>query len=301
MDNTGYEAAFEDAKKSEEMLGDFCDHLMSLPNLCCVTTKELNDSKWKPPFRNGLIVLNLNVHADEATPGVHLTCIPYSGDCNRGPRVQASLGKAMAGMGYPSTWKDVLDENGHRVPMVGKNGETIRNKDGSVRYQQEPDKQGIIDWIEDQKKWIQKEMKRRYDWDREYKGSHPRGNLSTPDYKVARAKERLEECQTRFNQTLYQYENRIYELSTQLDSQVVDQLDNSTNQEIIDKYLAVCSDEEYDRIVQMAASYLDQLARMEQDRVRKELAQQIREADEKVTKTNKQTDLKNITRSYFPS
>lgn len=296
MDNTGYEAAFEDAKKAEEILGDFCDHLMSLPNLCCVTTKELNDPKWKPPFRNGLIVLNLNVHADEATPGVHLTCIPYSGDCNRGPRVQASLGKAMAGMGYPSTWKDVLDENGHRVPKVGKNGETIRNKDGSVRYQQEPDKQGIIDWIEDQKKWIQKEMKRRYDWDREYKGSHPRGNLSTPDYKVARAKERLEECQTRFNQTLYQYENRIYELSTQLDSQVVDQLDNSTNQEIIDKYLAVCSDEEYDRIVQMAANYLDQLARKEQDRARKELAQQIREADEKVVKSNKQFDIENITR-----
>lgn len=48
MDNTGYEAAFEDAKKSETLLKDFCDHLMTQHNVCFVTTTELNDLKWQP-------------------------------------------------------------------------------------------------------------------------------------------------------------------------------------------------------------------------------------------------------------
>ena len=81
-----------------------------------MTTQELTNPNWQPPFRHGLIILNLTMHADEATPGIHLTCIPYSRDCKRGPAVQASLGRALTGMGYPSTWKDVLDENGERVP-----------------------------------------------------------------------------------------------------------------------------------------------------------------------------------------
>lgn len=75
-DNTGYADSFVDAKHAEEILGDFCDHLLTQSNLCTVTTKELNDPNWQPPFKNGLIVLNLTVHADEATPGIHLTCIP---------------------------------------------------------------------------------------------------------------------------------------------------------------------------------------------------------------------------------
>ena len=162
MANTGYNYAFKDAKQAEMLLKDFCDHLMGDPYLCFVTTKELKNPSWTPPFRNGLIVLNLNVHCDEATPGVHLTCIPYSRGCKRGPDVQASLGRAMTGMGYPSTWKDVLDENGERIPKRDKNRNTIYNTDGTVRYQLEPDRQGIIDWIEDQKKWIQKEMQERY-------------------------------------------------------------------------------------------------------------------------------------------
>ena len=137
MDNTGYEAAFADAKKSEELLKDFADHLMFQSNICCVTTKELEDPDWQPPFANGLMVLNLTVHADEATPGVHLTCIPYSRNCKRGPKVQAALGRAMAGMGYPSTWKDVLDENGERIPKRTKKDEVIYNKDGSIRYKQD--------------------------------------------------------------------------------------------------------------------------------------------------------------------
>lgn len=106
----------------------------------------------------------LFIHCDEATPGIHLTCIPYSRGCKRGPEVQAALGRAMTGMGYPSTWTDVLDENGERVPKRDKSGEVIHNADGTARYKQEPDRQGIIDWIEDQKRWIQNEMEWRYGW-----------------------------------------------------------------------------------------------------------------------------------------
>lgn len=74
-----------------------------------------------------------------------------------------------------------------------KHAEAKNAKDGTTRYQQEPEKQEILDWIEDQKKWIQSEMEYRYGWEWEYKGSHPRGNLSAPDYQIARAKERRQE------------------------------------------------------------------------------------------------------------
>lgn len=222
-DNTGYVKSFADAKRSEEILVDYCDHLLTQPNLCTVTTKELNNPNWQPPFKNGLIILNLTVHSDEATPGIHLTCIPYSRDCMRGPAVQASMCRALAGMGYPSTWKDSLDENGKRIPKKNRNGNIIYNRDGSIRYQQEPDKQGIVDWIDEQKQWIQQEMKKRYDWDREYKGAHPRGNLSTPDYQAARAKERQEEYLHLLNESLTKYDERIYELTLKLDDAVEQQ------------------------------------------------------------------------------
>lgn len=89
MDNTGYFAAFDDAKKSEAILKDYCNHLMQQKNVCFVTTKELDNPKWQPPFKHGLIVANLTVHCDEATPGIHMTVIPYSRGCKRGPEVQA--------------------------------------------------------------------------------------------------------------------------------------------------------------------------------------------------------------------
>lgn len=282
MDNTGYALAFQDAKQSEELMKDFCDHLMENPHLCCITTKELNDPKWEPPFQHGLIVLNLTMHADEATPGVHLTCIPYSRNCSRGPKVQASLGRAMTGMGYPSTWVDVLDENGERIPKRNKDNEIIYNKDGSIRYQQKPDKQGIIDWVEEQKAWIQQEMKRRYDWDREYKGSHPRGNLSTPDYQAARAKERQEEYDNLLRASLSQYEDRVEALSLSLDRKIDDCFQNSDNQSLIEQYLRICTDEEYEEVVQKAATFLDKLAISESENHRSKLNTQIQAANEKM-------------------
>lgn len=286
-DNTGYVKSFADAKRSEEILSDYCDHLLAQPNLCTVTTKELNDPNWQPPFKNGLIILNLTVHADEATPGIHLTCIPYSRDCKRGPSVQASMGKALAGMGYPSTWKESIDENGERIPKKNKKGDIIYNQDGSTRYKQEPDKQGIIDWIEEQKQWIQTEMKKRYDWDREYKGSHSRGNLSTPDYQAARAKERQEEYQSLLNESLAKYDERIYELTLKLDDAVEQQWQQASNQEIIERYLSVCTDKEYDFILGRASAYLDQLAYTEQTMHRNKLIAKIQAAENKLSHSEK--------------
>ena len=291
MDNTRYHAAYEDAKKAETLLKDFCDHLLTLHNICFVTTKELNDSTWQPPFRNGLIILNLTMHTDEATPGIHLTCIPYSQDCKRGPKIQATLGRTMTGMGYPSTWRDILDENGQPIPKRNKNGDIIYNKDGTIRYLQQPDKQGVIDWIEEQKLWLHKEMCRRYGWEREYKGSHPRGNLSTPDYKAAMAKKRKEEIEQLLVSSLKQYEARTLELSEALYDTVTPYLEQDTNQQLINRYLAVCSDEEYDAIVKKAFTYLDNLALTEQQKLRKSLIQQIQDADKRRMSDKKTHDL----------
>lgn len=294
MDNTGYIHAPEDAQRSEVLLRDFCDHLMENPRLCCITTKELNDPLWEPPFSNGLIVLNLTLHADEATPGIHLTCIPYSRNCKRGPAVQASLGKALTGMGYPSTWKDKLDEHGQRIPKRDRNGTIIYNEDGTVRYQQDPDKQGILDWIEEQKQWLQEEMICRYNWNRVYKGSPPRGNLSIPDYRVARAKERQEEFQRLLDQSIISYDARVHELTLKLDGAVERQWKDITSQDIIDHYLRLCSDEEYDSILNKASIYLDQLPLNEQQNLRKKLVEKIQAA-------KSQTRLSNILPNSTPT
>lgn len=283
MDNTGYEAAFANAKQSEELLKDFTDHLIMLPNICSVTTKELEDPNWQPPFTNGLIILNLTMHADEATPGVHMTCIPYSRNCKRGPKVQAALGRAMAGMGYPSTWKDVLDDSGERIPKKNKDGEIIYNKDGSIRYRQEPDKQGIIDWIEDQKCWLQKEMMRRYGWEREYKGSHPRGNLSTPDYQVARSRERLEALQQDFDRTLQEYEQQIIQETDKLAEAVDGMLGHTTEFDLFFRYLNECPEKEYDELIDRAARYFADLAAEKERRALSKLISLAEERREEAT------------------
>ena len=279
MDNTGYANAYTDAKQAEALLGDFCDHLLAQPNLCCVTTKELETPNWQPPFQNGLIILNLTVHADEATPGAHLTCIPYSRNCSRGPKVQAAMGRALTGMGYPSTWRDALDEDGKRIPKKNKNGEILRNQDGSIRYQQIPVQQGIIDWIENQKTWLQKEMKRRYDWEREYKGSHPRGNLSTPDYQAARARERQEQYEQLLQSSIAQYQETVGGLSIALDEKVNDFFRNTTMQNMIEHYLRLCSDEEYEAVANRAADYINRLAVQENDKRYEGIMERIREAE----------------------
>lgn len=83
MDNTGYRDAVVDAYKAEFLLKDYCDHLMQSEHIYFVTTKDLETPDWQPPFKNGLIVLNLTVHCDEATPGIHLTCPSFCKETNQ--------------------------------------------------------------------------------------------------------------------------------------------------------------------------------------------------------------------------
>lgn len=284
MDNTGYRNAPLDAYRSELLLKDFCDHLMESKNICYVTTKDLETPGWQPPFKNGLIVLNLTCHCDEATPGIHLTCIPYSRGCKRGPDVQAALGRAMAGMGYPSTWKDVLDEHGERVPKRDKAGKVILNKDGTVRYKQEPDGQGIIDWIEVQKEWIQNEMARRYGWHREYKGSHPRGNLSTPDYQAARAKERKEDFERQMEELQSSFELRIDAKIEQLYTASQDIWYITNGWEKLIRYLQMCPEEDYLEYIERAEEYIAGLPQAEQTRAKIQLQEVIRTAEMKQAK-----------------
>lgn len=228
--------------------------------------------------RNGIQFSHHNV--------VHMTCIPYSRNRKRGPKVQAALGRAMAGMGYPSTWKDVLDDSGERIPKKNKDGEIIDNKDGSIRYQQEPDKQGIIDWIEDQKKWLQKEMMRRYGWDREYKGSHPRGNLSTPDYQVARSRERLEVLQHDFDKVIQDYEHEIIQETDKLAEAVDGMLSHTTEFDLFFRYLNECPENEYEELIDRAAQYFADLAAQKESRT---LSKLIAAAESRGAKSNPST------------
>lgn len=281
MDNTGYDAAWNDAMKSEELLKDFCDHLLQQKNICFVTTEELARPDWQPPFHNGLILLNLSMHGDEATPGIHMTCIPYSRNCKRGPAVQPSVSRVFMGMGYPSTWKEALDEKGNPIPKLDRNGEIVHNKDGSVRYKKEPDGQGVLDWIEEQKRWIQNEMLKRYDWLREYKGSHSRGNLTTPDYKVARAEERCQEIERQMDIMLISFTKHIDEKINLLD-EVIDGVWQDTHEwNNIIRYLKTCPEEEYKKLYKRARDFLDGLPQKESICAKQMLDEMIRQAHTK--------------------
>lgn len=295
MDNTGYRAAPEDAAKSEALLHDFCDHLMMDSHLCAVTSRELEDPNWKPPFKYGLLVLNLSLHADEATPGVHLTCIPYASGFRRGPEVQPAMGKAFAGMGYPSTWQNVLDDQGQPIPKRDKEGNRILNQDGSIRYKQEPAGQGVIDWIENQKRWLQKEMERRYQWGREYKGSHPRGNLTIPDYKAARAAERLNELELRMQIALQEYAQQIDELTENLTTQIDESFPNITEWEIICRYLNICPEEEYQEILKRADEYILSLPQEESRKAKLSLSKMIQMAQSQSSPKEKERQAKSKT------
>lgn len=176
----------------------------------------------------------------------------------------------------------MLDENGTPIPKKNKDGEVIRNKDGSVRYQQEPAGQGILDWIAVQKQWLQKEMKQRYDWDREYKGSHPRGNLSTPDYKAARAKERQNQYEQLLQASISQYQKTVEKLSIALDEKLDTFFQHATNQDMIAQYLQLCPDEEYEAVASHAAAYLDRLAVMENDKRYQSIVAQIQKAEDRL-------------------
>ena len=143
----------------------------------------------------------------------------------------------------------------------------------------------------DQKRWIQEEMMRRYDWSREYKGSHPRGNLSTPDYKIARAKERQAEIEKQVQDVLSNATARIEKLLRLLNSSAdyICKNDNSTS--LLAHYINSCSDEEYERILQQAEEYMKSISRNEKIKVHQALNEIIQNAGMKQKEQSKpQTD-----------
>lgn len=198
----------------------------------------------------------------------------------------------MTGMGYPSTWKDVLDENGKKIPKRTRDGNVILNKDGTIRYRQEPDKQGIIDWIEDQKNWIEKEMMHRYGWKREYKGSHPRGNLSTPDYQVARAFERQQEAEHKINEMLNSFVSHVDTQIERLNESVDKVWHHSGDWEKVIRYLKTCPQEDYDKFLDQAERYLDSLPEIERKNIKAKLDAQIYKATKKHNNQHAQQDNK---------
>ena len=169
----------------------------------------------------------------------------------------------------------MLDDQGQPIPKRDKEGNIIHNKDGSVRFKQEPAGQGIIDWIEDQKRWIQQEMVRRYQWDREYKGSHPRGNLTIPDYKAARAAERVRESEQKMYTTVQAYSQQIDELTDRLTAKIEESFTNTTEWEAIRRYLNACPEEDYQEILRRADEYIQSLPQEESRKAKQSLIEII--------------------------
>lgn len=181
--NTGWKTNREDFMKARQLLADFADYLLAQPNITVVTPERMADVNWQPPFDDGLIITNLALHADESTPQMHMDFIPYSRSKTRGQSIQNAYAAAFAGMGYkveevhltdPDTGelqykkdKDgnfLLDPKGHQVPIMVKTSF------------------GSIDWIEEQKGWLQHEMDVRYGWEREYKGKNPFGDVTISEF-----------------------------------------------------------------------------------------------------------------------
>ena len=130
-------------------------------------------------------------------------------------------------------------------------------------------------------------MMQRYSWDREYKGSHPRGNLSTPDYQVARSKERLEALQKEFGRTIQDYEEQISQETDRLAEAVDGMLSNATEFDLFFRYLNECPENEYEELIDRAAQYFADLAVQKESRA---LSKLIAAAESRGLKLNHSTE-----------
>lgn len=194
QDDTNILNHSEDSQKAKILLSDFAEHVMKLPYVHAVTTKELEDPTWEPPGQAGLLLVNLTLHGDEpdGCHHDHIDFIPYY-KSSRGMSIQTGLGKTFEYLGFESSYKEKLDENGERIPKKDKNGKIRKDKDGNIIYQKEVSGAGMYDWIEAQKQIIEKEMLEKYGWERDYQGERKIPyHLDTPEYKAMREKEKLE-------------------------------------------------------------------------------------------------------------
>lgn len=150
-----------------------------------VTEKELNDPNWKPPFEAGLIVRHMIYHGDENSPHIHMTYIPYTTNSSKGAPIQNAFAQTFKDLGYPTTMKQAVTESGDLVWQ--------KDEDGRLKPQMKRDRYGGADWVETQKAVLQDMMLKEFGWERFYKGSNPRGNLTLSDYRREKAAEMAKE------------------------------------------------------------------------------------------------------------
>ena len=185
MRDTSFVYTSEDANRAQNLLDEFAKYLLELPEVCVVTEKELNDSNWKPPFEAGLIVHHMVYHGDENSPHIHMTYIPYTTNSSKGAPVQNAFAQTFKDLGYPTTMKQAVTETGDLVWQ--------KDEDGNLKPQMKRDRYGGADWVETQKAVLQEMMLKEFGWERFYKGSNPRGNLTLSDYRREKAAEMAKE------------------------------------------------------------------------------------------------------------
>lgn len=185
MRDTGFVYTPEDANRAQDLLDEFAKYLLELPEVCVVTEKELNDPNWKPPFEAGLIVHHMVYHGDENSPHIHMTYIPYTTNSSKGAPVQNAFAQTFKDLGYPTTMKQAVTESGDLVWQ--------KDEDGRLKPQMKRDRYGGADWVETQKVVLQEMMLKEFGWERFYKGSNPRGNLTLSDYRREKAAEMAKE------------------------------------------------------------------------------------------------------------
>lgn len=187
MRDTGFDYKKEDANRAQELLDDFAEYLLGLPEVCVVTQKELDDPDWKPPFDAGLIVHHMTYHGDENSPHIHMTYIPYTTHSKSGAPVQNVFSQMFEDIGYPTTMKQATTESGELVWQTDREGNRVP--------QMKRNRYGGVDWVEAQKLVLQRMMMEQLGWDRLYKGSNPRGNLELSDYRRERAAEAAKDAE----------------------------------------------------------------------------------------------------------
>ncbi len=195
IDDTGYENALEDARKSENIMREVTEHILSQPYICVITEKELNDPNWKPPKEACLIALNCCLHKDESVCGLHFTFISCA-NSKRGSKKQALLKKCFEQLGYPTEFTEVITEKGDLIPKKNSDDEIRKDAEGNIIYKKIVKKKGALNWLDEIKDFCAVKMKEEYGWERKPTVGNGRKHLDIEDYKIYKAKERQKNIQT---------------------------------------------------------------------------------------------------------
>ena len=155
MDDTRYDTDHLSAIWAEDVLLRFAEHLMyEVPNVTYISKERLEDPEWKPPFEAGVVITNFAFNGDESTPHLHMTFVPYSDNCSRGPKTQNALAQTFTRMGYKTTMEQARDASDELVWQDTPEGR---------KHQMVRTAYGAVEWIEEQKNWIAEDMEYRMD------------------------------------------------------------------------------------------------------------------------------------------